>query len=52
MVEPNTGVVVKECLVVKELITGTYDPTPAAASTGYILVKSGDGVERKLMVQA
>lgn len=43
---------VKDSLAVKELITGDYTATPAAASAGFILIKDGGGVTRKVMIQA
>ena len=44
---------VKDAIVVKQLrINKPYFGTPAAASTGYIIIKDEDGIDRKVMVQA
>ena len=39
-------------LIVSDLRAGIYTATPAADSTGYILVKDSTGTEYKIMVQA
>ena len=52
MTDGQNGAEVIETLAVKELILGVYTAAIATDSTGYILVKSSDGVARKLMVQA
>ena len=44
---------VKDVVIVKQLTIRTnYYTTPAAASTGYILITSEDGISRKVMIQA
>ena len=52
MTDTYNGATVKPCVATKELIVGNYVAGAKAASTGYILVKTSDGVARKVMVQA
>ena len=50
--DSQKGAVVKDAVAVKELILGAYVLGAAAASTGFVYIRSSDGILRKVMVQA